>query len=43
VTAYSDNTVVDKCYDLGMVEVLHKPVSQSVLRELINKHYIKEE
>jgi len=35
VTAYTDRKTVDRCFEVGMVEVLHKPVSQDGLQELM--------
>ena len=38
VTAYVDQPRVDKCFDVGMVEVIEKPVNSEKIKTFINKY-----
>ena len=42
VTAYVDQPRVDKCFDVGMVEVIEKPVNSEKIKSFVNKYKEKE-
>ena len=39
ITAYENDTVVDRCMKIGMAKVLNKPVSAEAIREILNEYY----
>ena len=41
ITAYVNEENVKKCYKVGMMEVLHKPVNCDALRIILDKYYHK--
>ena len=43
VTAYDNLDVVQPCYDIGMQEVLSKPVKQDALKRTFKKYYFRED
>ncbi len=42
VTAFSDNSVKKRALQLGMSDVICKPVSMQILKEVVEKHYFPE-
>jgi len=39
ITAFIDTATVERCFGMGMDEVLHKPVSQENLAKLIETYH----
>ena len=41
VTAFANDENVKKCYDVGMSDVIHKPLSNEALEQVLNQYYYK--
>ena len=41
VTAFANEENIKKCYRVGMVEVLHKPVNCEALKTALDQYYYK--
>ncbi len=39
VTAFVNDENINKCYECGMIEVLHKPVNCEALEKVIEQYY----
>ncbi len=39
LTAFVNDENETHCYDVGMVGVIHKPLSNDALQEVLEKHY----
>jgi len=39
VTAYVNEEFVSRCYEVGMTDVVHKPVGREELRRIVEKYY----
>ena len=39
VTAYVDDSTLNQCFDIGMVDVLSKPCDYNALESLIKKYH----
>jgi len=39
VTAYVNEEFVSRCYEVGMADVLHKPVSKEELKRVLDSYY----
>lgn len=41
VTAYDNQSTLDKCMKIGMVSVMHKPISLILLEKIVKAYYFK--
>ena len=39
ITSYTNQAAIDECYESGMSDVIHKPVSFDQLCEMLVKYY----
>ena len=39
VTAFVNDESIRRCYEVGMQEVIHKPVSSDVIRDILEQYY----
>ena len=39
VTAYTNDATLSRCYEVGMVEVMSKPVDSDTLQNFVNTYY----
>jgi len=39
VTAFTNEEAIKNCFDVGMVQVLNKPVNQDQVREVLQNFY----
>jgi len=39
ITSYTNKANIDQCFEVGMTEVIHKPVSLTVLQDIVDRYY----
>ena len=42
VTAFANDENVNKCFEVGMSDVIHKPLSNDMLRGVVEKYFYKQ-
>jgi DNA-binding NarL/FixJ family response regulator len=41
ITSYTNRENINRCYEVGIKEIIHKPVSAQKLMEAVNKYHEK--